>query len=149
MADDLLAGADVLVGVSRAGAVSPAAVRTMAPQAVVFAMANPEPEIRPEEVGDEVAIMATGRSDHPNQINNVLAFPGVFRGALDVRASAINEPMKLAAARAIARVIPDEELHADYIIPGVFHPHLSEAVAAAVAEAALRTGVARKGRPPA
>jgi malate dehydrogenase (oxaloacetate-decarboxylating) len=149
MADDLLAGADVLVGVSRAGAVSPAAVRTMAPHAVVFAMANPEPEIRPEEAGDEVAIMATGRSDYPNQINNVLAFPGVFRGALDVRASAINEAMKLAAARAIARVIPDEELHADYIIPGVFHPHLSEAVAAAVAEAALRTGVARKGRPPA
>ena len=148
MADDVLTGADVLVGVSRSGAVTPAAVRTMAPRPVVFAMANPEPEVRPEEVGDDVAIMATGRSDYPNQINNVLAFPGVFRGALDVRASAINEQMKLAAARAIAGVISPEELHADYIIPGVFHPHLAQAVADAVAAAARRTGVARRGRSP-
>jgi malate dehydrogenase (oxaloacetate-decarboxylating) len=148
MANDLLAGADVLIGVSGPGAVSPAAVRTMAERPVVFAMANPEPEVRPEEVGTEVAIMATGRSDYPNQINNVLAFPGVFRGALDVRAAAINEPMKLAAARAIAAVISADELHADYIIPSVFHPGVADAVAAAVADAALSTGVARKRRAP-
>jgi hypothetical protein len=92
----LLRGADVMVGLSRAGAVSPAAVRTMADRAVVFAMANPAPEVQPEDVGDAVAVMATGRSDYPNQINNVLAFPGVFRGALDVRARTINEQMKLA-----------------------------------------------------
>jgi malate dehydrogenase (oxaloacetate-decarboxylating) len=146
MADDLLAGADVLVGVSGPGAVSPAAVRTMATEPVIFAMANPEPEVRPEEVRDAVAIMATGRSDFPNQINNVLAFPGVFRGALDVRARAINEAMKLAAAHAIAAVIQDDELHAEYIVPSVFHPHLAEAVAAAVADAAVRSGVARKQR---
>jgi malate dehydrogenase (oxaloacetate-decarboxylating) len=146
MADDLLEGADVLVGVSGPRAVSAAAVRTMAPRPVVFAMANPEPEVRPEDVADDVTIMATGRSDYPNQINNVLAFPGVFRGALDVRASAINDEMKLAAARALAGVIQDDEVHAEYIIPSVFHPHLAEAVAAAVAEAAVRTGVARKRR---
>jgi malate dehydrogenase (oxaloacetate-decarboxylating) len=146
MADDLLGGADVLVGVSGPGAVSAAAVRRMAPQPVVFAMANPEPEVRPEEVGTEVAIMATGRSDYPNQINNVLAFPGVFRGALAVRASAINEEMKLAAARAIAGVIKADELGPEYIVPSVFHPGVAETVAAAVAEAAVRTGVARKRR---
>jgi malate dehydrogenase (oxaloacetate-decarboxylating) len=144
MADDVLAGADVLVGVSVRGAVSPAAVRTMAPRPIVFAMANPEPEVRPEEVRDDVAIMATGRSDFPNQINNVLAFPGVFRGALDVRARTINPAMKLAAAQAIAAVIGEDELHAEYIIPSVFHPHVAEAVAAAVAEAAVHTGVARR-----
>ena len=146
MADDVLAGADVLIGVSGPGAVSAAAVRSMAPRAVVFAMANPEPEVRPEEVRDDVAIIATGRSDYPNQINNVLAFPGVFRGALDVRASAINDPMKLAAAQAIAAVIADDELHAEYIVPSVFHPHIAEQVAVAVAEAAVRSGVARKPR---
>jgi malate dehydrogenase (oxaloacetate-decarboxylating) len=146
MADGVLAGADVLIGVSGPGAVSAAAVRSMAPGAVVFAMANPEPEVRPEEVRDDVAIIATGRSDYPNQINNVLAFPGVFRGALEVRASAINEPMKLAAAAAIAGVIGDDELHAEYIVPSVFHPHVAEEVAAAVAEAALRSGVAGKQR---
>ncbi|MGI8714464.1 MAG: NAD-dependent malic enzyme [Solirubrobacteraceae bacterium] len=143
-ADELLAGADVLIGVSGPGAVTAAAVRSMAPRAIVFAMANPEPEIRPEEVRDDVAIIATGRSDYPNQINNVLAFPGVFRGALDVRATAINEPMKLAAARAIAGVIDQDELHAEYIVPSVFHPHVAEAVAAAVAEAAVQSGVARR-----
>jgi malate dehydrogenase (oxaloacetate-decarboxylating) len=111
-------------------------------------MANPEPEVHPEEIREDVAIMATGRSDYPNQINNVLAFPGVFRGALDVRARAINEEMKLAAARAIAGVIDDEELLADYIVPSVFHPQVSEAVALAVAEAALASGVARKQRVP-
>jgi malate dehydrogenase (oxaloacetate-decarboxylating) len=149
MADDMLAGADVLVGVSGPGAVSAEAIRTMSRDPVVFAMANPEPEVRPEEVRDVVAIMATGRSDYPNQINNVLAFPGVFRGALDVRASTINEPMKLAAARAIAGVIQDSELHADYIVPSVFQPHVAEAVAAAVAQEAMRTGVARRRHPPA
>ena len=132
------------LGVSGPGAVSAAAVRTMAPDPIVFAMANPVPEIQPEEVRDDVAIMATGRSDYPNQINNVLAFPGVFRGALDIRASTINEEMKLAAARAIAAVITDDELHADYVIPSVFNRGVAEAVAAAVAEAGTRSGVARR-----
>ena len=145
-ANELLAGADVLVGVSGPGAVSVAAVRTMAPDAIVFAMANPVPEIQPEEVRDAAAIMATGRSDYPNQINNVLAFPGVFRGALDARASTVNEAMKLAAAQAIAGVIADDELHAEYIIPSVFNRQVAEAVAAAVAEAAADSGVARASR---
>jgi malate dehydrogenase (oxaloacetate-decarboxylating) len=144
MADDVLRGADVLVGVSGPGAVSAAAVRTMASDPIVFAMANPVPEIQPEEVREDVAIMATGRSDYPNQINNVLAFPGVFRGALDIRASTINEEMKLAAARAIAAVITDDQLHADYVIPSVFNRDVAEAVAAAVAEAGTRSGVARR-----
>ena len=144
MADELLAGADVLVGVSGPGAVSAAAVRTMADRAIVFAMANPVPEVRAEEVGADVAIMATGRSDYPNQINNVLAFPGVFRGALDVRASTVNEDMKLAAAQAIAGVIREDELHADYIIPSVFNREVVGAVARAVARAAEATGVARR-----
>jgi malate dehydrogenase (oxaloacetate-decarboxylating) len=147
-ASELLAGADVLVGVSGPGAVSGAAVRTMAPSPVVFAMANPVPEVQPEEVRDATAIMATGRSDYPNQINNVLAFPGVFRGALDVRASTINEEMKLAAARALAGVIADDELHAEYIIPSVLNRDVAPAVAAAVAEAALESGVARTRREP-
>jgi malate dehydrogenase (oxaloacetate-decarboxylating) len=146
-ANDVLAGADVLVGVSRPGAVSKEAVLTMAPQPIVFAMANPDPEVRVEEVGDQVAIMATGRSDYPNQINNVLAFPGVFRGALDVRASAINEEMKLAAALAIASVVPDDQLHADYIIPSVFNRDVVSAVAPAVARAAEASGVARRAAP--
>lgn len=142
--DDVLKGADVLIGVSGPGAVSAAAVRAMASDAIVFAMANPTPEIAPEHVRDDVAIMATGRSDYPNQINNVLAFPGVFRGALEVRAQSINEEMKLAAARAIAAVIPASELSAEYIIPSVFNRHVAYAVAAAVTEAALATGVARR-----
>jgi len=116
-ADEVLAGADVLLGLSGPGAVSAAAVRRMAPGAVVFAMANPVPEVQPEEVPYDVAIIATGRSDYPNQINNVLAFPGLFKGAFDVRARTINEQMKLAAAHAIAGVIPADELLADYIIP--------------------------------
>jgi malate dehydrogenase (oxaloacetate-decarboxylating) len=139
-------GADVLVGVSGPGAVSAAAVRRMAPRAIVFAMANPEPEVHPEEVREHVAIMATGRSDYPNQINNVLAFPRVFRGALDVGARAINEEMKLAAARAIAGVIPGQQLHPDYIIPSVFNRAVAESVAHAVAEAAIMSGVARRAR---
>jgi malate dehydrogenase (oxaloacetate-decarboxylating) len=146
MANELLAGADVLVGVSGPGAVSAAAVRTMAPGAIVFAMANPVPEVQPEEVRDAAAIMATGRSDYPNQINNVLAFPGVFRGALDARASTVNEEMKLAAARAIAATVADEELHSEYIIPSVFNRQVVEAVAAGVAQAATDSGVARASR---
>ena len=147
-ADDVLEGADVLLGLSGPGAVSTAAVRGMARDAIVFAMANPVPEVQPEEVGDDVAIIATGRSDYPNQINNVLAFPGVFKGALQVRATEINEAMKLAAARAIARVIPDDELQADYIIPSVFNRLVAESVAHAVAEAAISSGVARSPATP-
>jgi malate dehydrogenase (oxaloacetate-decarboxylating) len=116
----------------------------MADRAIVFAMANPIPEVQPEDVHEDVAVMATGRSDYPNQINNVLAFPGVFRGALDVRATTINEEMKLAAAQAIAKVIPEEDLHADYIIPSVFNRRVGETVAEAVAQAAVASGVARR-----
>jgi malate dehydrogenase (oxaloacetate-decarboxylating) len=118
----------------------------MAASAIVFAMANPVPEVQPEEVGDDVAIVATGRSDYPNQINNVLAFPGVFRGALDVRARTINEEMKAAAARAIAGVIPSDELQPEYIVPSVFNRLVAPAVAEAVAAAAVATGVARRDR---
>jgi malate dehydrogenase (oxaloacetate-decarboxylating) len=145
-ANDVIPGADVVIGLSGPRSIAAAAVREMAPDPVVFAMANPVPEVQPEEVGQDVAIMATGRSDYPNQINNVLAFPGVFRGALDVRASAINEEMKLAAARAIAGVIGDDELHAEYIIPSVFNRRVVEAIAEAVADAAVATGVARRTR---
>jgi malate dehydrogenase (oxaloacetate-decarboxylating) len=144
--DQVLAGADVLLGLSGPGAVSPAGVRAMAADAIVFAMANPVPEVHPEEVRDDVAIMATGRSDYPNQINNVLAFPGIFKGALAVRARTINEEMKLAAAHAIARVIPEDELHADYIVPSVFNRRVAESVAEAVAAAAIDSGVARRER---
>jgi len=147
-ADEALAGADVFLGLSGPGSVSTAAVRSMARDAIVFAMANPTPEVRPEEVGGDVAIMATGRSDYPNQINNVLAFPGVFRGALDVRARTISEEMKLAAADAIAAVIPAEELDADYIIPSVFDTRVAPAVATAVAGAAIASGVARRDHGP-
>jgi malate dehydrogenase (oxaloacetate-decarboxylating) len=144
--DELLAGADVLLGLSGPGAVSPTGVHAMARDAIVFAMANPVPEVHPEEVRDDVAVMATGRSDYPNQINNVLAFPGVFKGALEVRAREIDEEMKLAAAHAIARVIPDDELHADYIVPSVFNRRVAESVAEAVAVAAVESGVARRER---
>jgi malate dehydrogenase (oxaloacetate-decarboxylating) len=145
-ADEMLEGADLLIGLSGPGAVSAAAVRRMAPDAIVFAMANPVPEVHPEEIQRNAAIIATGRSDYPNQINNVLAFPGVFKGALEVRARTINEDMKLAAAHAIARVIPEDELHPDYIIPSVFNRYVGESVAHAVAEAAISTGVARRER---
>jgi malate dehydrogenase (oxaloacetate-decarboxylating) len=142
-ADELLAGADVLLGVSAPGTVSAAAVRSMAPGAIVFALANPTPEVMPGEIHDAVAIVATGRSDYPNQINNVLAFPGVFRGALDVRARTIDEGMKLAAARAIAGVIGHHELDSDYVIPSPFNRDVAPAVAKAVAAAAVWSGVAR------
>jgi malate dehydrogenase (oxaloacetate-decarboxylating) len=144
--DEVLAGADVMLGLSGPGAVTPAGVRAMGRDAIVFALANPVPEVHPEQVRDDVAIMATGRSDYPNQINNVLAFPGVFKGALEVRARTINEEMKLAAAQAIAGVIPEDELHPDYIIASVFNRRVAEAVAEAVADAAVATGVARRRR---
>jgi malate dehydrogenase (oxaloacetate-decarboxylating) len=143
-ASDALAGADVFIGVSAPGAVTGDAIRTMAPDAIVFAMANPNPEVLPEEIEGDVAVIATGRSDYPNQINNVLAFPGVFRGALDVRASTINKEMELAAAHAIAGVVDRAHLSADYVIPSVFNKNVAPAVASAVADAAFRTGVARK-----
>jgi malate dehydrogenase (oxaloacetate-decarboxylating) len=147
-ADELLAGADVFIGLSAPGAVTAAGVRTMADGAIVFAMANPTPEVEPGEIDDVVAVVATGRSDYPNQINNVLAFPGVFRGALDVRASRITEGMKVAASHALATVIPDHELGPEYVIPGVFNRDVCPRVAAAVAEAAVRDGVARTSRAP-
>jgi malate dehydrogenase (oxaloacetate-decarboxylating) len=143
-ADELLDGADVFIGVSVPDAISVEGVRRMAPRAIVFAMANPNPEVDPEAIEGLAAVIATGRSDYPNQINNVLAFPGVFRGALDVRARTIDAEMEVAAARAIAGAIPDDELSADYVIPSVFNRAVAPAVAAAVAKAAQRTGVARR-----
>jgi malate dehydrogenase (oxaloacetate-decarboxylating) len=134
--DDVLAGADVYIGLSGPGAVSPQGISRMADHPVVFAMANPTPEVAPEEIENFAAVIATGRSDYPNQINNVLAFPGIFRGALDARAPEITERMKIAAAEAIAGVIPPEQLSADYIVPSVFNAEVAQRVAAAVAEAA-------------
>ncbi len=143
-ADEALAGADVFVGLSQPGAVTVEGVRSMADDAIVFAMANPTPEVAPEEIAGNAAVIGTGRSDYPNQINNVLAFPGVFRGALDVRATAITEGMKLAAAEAIAAVVKPEELEADYVIPSVFNRDVAPAVADAVARAAEAGGIARR-----
>ena len=138
---DVIKGADVFIGVSAPGSLTKEMVKTMNPDPIVFAMANPVPEIMPDEALEAgVKIMGTGRSDFPNQINNVLAFPGIFRGALDVRASDINDEMKIAAAEAIANVIPESELRPDYIIPDSFNPHVKDAVANAVKEAARRTG---------
>ena len=142
----MLEGADVYIGLSGPGAVTVDGVRRMAKDAIVFAMANPTPEVRPEAIRDLVAVIATGRSDYPNQINNVLAFPGIFRGALDVRATEITKAMNVAASHALATVISDEELAADYIVPSVFNRDVTPAVAAAVAEAAERDGVARRSR---
>ena len=138
--------ADVLIGVSGPGLIEAKSLRRMASKPVVFALANPIPEIMPEEAAAKAWIVATGRSDYPNQINNVLAFPGIFRGALDVRARRINEPMKLAAAQAIAGCIARRELSPEYIVPSVFNRDVVKRVAAAVTEAAIKTGVARKGR---
>jgi malate dehydrogenase (oxaloacetate-decarboxylating) len=148
-ADEALAGADVYIGLSQPGAVTVEGVRRMAPDAVVFAMANPTPEISPEEIAGLAAVVATGRSDYPNQINNVLAFPGIFRGALDVRATMITKRMEVAAGHAIAAAISAEELSADYIVPSVFNRDIVPAVAAAVARAAEEDGVARRPRDPA
>ncbi len=143
---EVLKGADVFFGLSAPNILTAADLDTMAKDPIVFAMANPTPEIMPEEAEGHVAVMATGRSDYPNQINNVLCFPGIFRGALNCRASQINGPMKLAAANAIADIILPEELHPDYIIPSVFDRRVAEAVADRVEEAAYLSGVARRER---
>ena len=141
---DVIVGADVFIGVSAPGTLTAEMVKTMNKDAIVFACANPTPEIFPDEAkAGGAAVVATGRSDFPNQINNVLAFPGIFRGAFDVRASDINEEMKMAAAHALADLIADDELNADYIIPAAFDKRVGPAVATAVAEAARKTGVAR------
>ena len=141
---DMLVDADVFIGVSAPGMVTKEMVQTMNRDAIIFACANPTPEIFPDEAkAGGAKVVCTGRSDYPNQINNVLAFPGIFRGAFDVRASDINEPMKMAAAQALADLISPEELSADYIIPAAFNPRVGPAVAKAVAEAARESGVAR------
>ena len=141
---DMLVGADVFIGVSAPGVVTTEMVKTMNQDAILFACANPTPEIFPDDAkAGGARVVATGRSDFPNQINNVLAFPGIFRGAFDVRAKDINDEMKIAAAEALAGLITDEELSPDYIIPKAFDPRVGKAVAAAVADAARKTGVAR------
>ncbi len=141
---EALVGADVFIGVSVPGVLKPEMIATMAEKPIVLPMANPVPEIMPQEAKDAgAAVVGTGRSDYPNQINNVLAFPGIFRGALDVRARDINDEMKMAASLAIAGLVSDEELCAEYILPKAFDPRVGKAVAKAVAEAAVRSGVAR------
>ena len=141
---DAIVGADVFLGLSVAGALSKDMVRSMASDPIVFAMANPTPEIMPDEAKEAGArIVATGRSDFPNQVNNCLGFPAIFKGALKVRASQINEEMKLAASQALASIIPDDELTEDNIIPNVFNPLVVERESEAVARAAIESGVAR------
>ncbi|EPZ39575.1 Malic enzyme [Anoxybacillus ayderensis] len=141
---EVIVGADVFIGVSVAGALTASMVETMNRDAIIFAMANPTPEIMPEEALQAGAtVVGTGRSDYPNQVNNVLAFPGIFRGALDVRAKQINEQMKMAAVEAIAHLITEDGLRADYVIPAPLDPRVAPAVAAAVAKAAMETGVAQ------
>ena len=141
---DVLIGADVFIGVSAPNAVTTEMVKTMNSNPIIFACANPDPEIFPEDAkAGGAAVIATGRSDYPNQINNVLAFPGIFRGTLDCRASDINDAMKVAAAHALADLISEEELSADYIIPAAFDPRVKDAVAEAVKKAARESGVAR------
>lgn len=143
--ESVLEGADVFVGVSVGGLLSKEMVKNMNDDPIIFAMANPEPEIMPEDAKEAGAsVIGTGRSDFPNQVNNVLAFPGIFRGALDVRATRINEKMKIAAAEAIASLVSDDELNADYVIPAPFDPRVAPAVSAAVAKAAMESGVARQ-----
>ena len=139
--------ANVLIGVSGPGLISGKSLRLMAAKPIIFALANPIPEIMPEEAAPKAWIIATGRSDYPNQINNVMAFPGIFRGALDVRARRINEPMKLAAAHAIAGCIAPRELSPEYIVPSIFNREVVQRVAAAVTEAAVKTGMSRKVHP--
>ena len=143
---DVIKNADVFFGLSVPGVINESDLKNMAKDPIIFAMANPVPEIMPEDAVGLAAVMATGRSDYPNQINNVLCFPGIFRGALNCRASRINEQMKLAAANAIAGIISDEELHQDYIIPSVFDRRVGEAVSKEVEEAAYESGVARRER---
>ena len=141
---EVIAGADVFIGVSAPGTLTQDMVRSMAADPIVFACANPTPEIFPDEAkAAGAAVVSTGRSDYPNQVNNVLCFPGIFRGALDVRASDINDAMKIAAAKAIAGLVSDDELNADYILPRAFDPRVRDAVAAATAQAARESGVAR------
>ena len=141
---EVIKGADVFIGVSAPGTLTKEMVQTMAKDPIIFACANPTPEIFPDEAkAGGAAVVSTGRSDFPNQVNNVLAFPGIFRGALDVRASDINDAMKVAAAYALAGLVSDEELNADYIIPAAFDPRVKDAVAKAVAKAAVDSGVAR------
>ena len=140
----VIRGADVFIGVSAPGTLTKEMVSTMAKNAIIFACANPVPEIFPDEAkAGGAAVVSTGRSDYPNQVNNVLAFPGIFRGALDVRASRINDEMKIAAAYALADLVGENELNADYILPAAFDPRVKDAVAKAVAEAARKSGVAR------
>lgn len=141
---DVIKGADVFIGVSAPGTLTKEMVESMAKDPIIFACANPVPEIMPDEAkAGGAAVVSTGRSDFPNQVNNVLAFPGIFRGALDVRATRINEEMKIAAAKAIAGCVSDDELNADYILPHAFDPRVKDAVASAVAQAARESGVAR------
>lgn len=141
---DMLAGADIFIGVSAPKAVTTDMVRTMNKDAIIFACANPTPEILPDEAkAGGARVVATGRSDFPNQVNNVLAFPGIFRGTFDVRAKDINDEMKMAAALALAGLISDQELNENHIIPEAFDPRVGKAVATAVAEAARKSGVAR------
>jgi malate dehydrogenase (oxaloacetate-decarboxylating) len=144
---ELIKGADVFIGVSSGGILNAEDMMNMEANSIVFAMANPKPEIDPEEALPHVRVFATGRSDYPNQINNVLVFPGIFRGALDCRASHINEPMKLAAARAIASVVSENELNEQYIIPSIFNEQVVTKVRHAIIEAAILTGVARRTPP--
>ncbi len=143
---DAIHGADVFIGLSGPGVLTVDHIKSMAADPIVFAMANPTPEIDPEEAEPYVRVMATGRSDYPNQINNVLCFPGIFRGALDCRAATINEEMKLAAARAIADIVADDELNEQYIVPSVFNKRIGRAVSRAVIDAAVASGVARRER---
>ncbi|HAV01233.1 MAG TPA: NAD-dependent malic enzyme, partial [Lachnospiraceae bacterium] len=141
---DVIKGADVFIGVSAPGTLTGDMIRTMAKDPIVFACANPTPEIFPDEAkAAGAAVVSTGRSDYPNQVNNVLCFPGIFRGALDVRASDINDEMKIASAKALAALIPDEELSPDNILPRAFDPRVRDAVASAAAKAAIESGVAR------
>jgi malate dehydrogenase (oxaloacetate-decarboxylating) len=141
---EVIQDADVFIGVSRGGLLHREHIQSMAPKSIVFAMANPDPEVDPEEAIPYVEVFATGRSDYPNQINNVLVFPGIFRGALDCRAKEINEPMKLAAARAIASVVTDSELNSQYIIPSIFNDQVVAIIRKAVIEAAIITGSAQR-----
>ncbi|MDR6548848.1 NAD-dependent malic enzyme [Paenibacillus qinlingensis] len=141
---DVIQDADVFIGVSRGGLLHREHIQSMAPRSIVFAMANPDPEVDPEEATPHVEVFATGRSDYPNQINNVLVFPGIFRGALDCRAKEINEPMKLAAARAIASVVTESELNSQYIIPSIFNDQVVPIIRKAVIEAAIITGSAQR-----
>jgi len=141
---EVLAGVDVFIGVSAPGILQPEHIASMGRDPIVFAMANPNPEIMPDVAAPVAAVIATGRSDFPNQVNNLLAFPGIFRGALDVRAARITERMKLAAASAIAEIVTEEERNPEYVIPSVFDVRVVDAVAKAVANAAQEEGVARR-----